>query len=275
MTQFDPVTSLAASKGYLDLHCHILPGVDDGAKDLDIAIEMARLALADGVRLIVATPHPNEQTGMGRPAVVAEAVQQFRAALKAHGLDALEVLPGTECYLVPELLNRVRQGQLTTLNNSAYLLVEFHTIVAPAHVEQFMFELRNAGYVPIIAHPERYTYVQQDLEWLTRLVRLGCLTQLTAGAFYGKFGKRGQKAAETILQHNMGHLIASDAHNIKVRAPGIDPARPVIEKLLGSNTGREVFRQLAVEVPIKIVHNQFFEPDLPERVAQKAFWKFW
>ena len=261
--------------GYLDLHCHILPGVDDGAKDLETALEMARLALADGVRLVVATPHPNEQTGGGSPLTVAGLVVNFRAVLAEHDLGRLEILPGTECYLVPEILSLLKQKNLATLNNSVYVLIEFHPIVAPVNIEQTMFQLRSAGYVPIIAHPERYNYVQEDLTWLSNLIRLGCLAQVTAGACYGRFGKRGQKSAEEILRHNMAHIIASDAHNLKIRAPGMSLARPVIEKWLGSPTGKVIFQQLAVEGPTKIVSNQIYEPDLPDRVTARAFWKFW
>ncbi len=255
----------------VDAHFHILPGVDDGAKDLPMALEMARLALADGVKTVIATPHPDPATGLGSQKYTSELVQNFNLRLHEHGLGALQVVPGVECYLTPEVLADLRSGKLITLNGSRYVLIEFHTQIAPVNIEYTMYELRNAGYVPIIAHPERYNYVQQDFDWLARLVRLGCLSQVTAGAFYGRFGTRCQNAAEGILGRHLAHLLASDAHNLRVRAPGLSPARARLEELGGPGT----FHHLAVEIPGLIVQNQPYEPPQPPLATARPFWKFW
>lgn len=256
---------------YIDTHFHILPGVDDGAKDLTMALAMARLALADGVRLIVATPHPNPTSGIGSQAITTQAVEELQQALQQDGLNELQIVPGVECMLVPEILTLLQQGQLFGLNNSRYVLIELDRLVVPVNIEQVMFKIRSAGYVPIIAHPERYNYVQQDLGWLARLVRLGCLSQVTAGAFYGRFGQRCQKAANALTRHNLAHLVASDTHNLKLRAPGIAPARPLIEELVGPVK----FRQMSLEVPRLIIFNGLYEAEPPESIKQRPFWKFW
>jgi protein-tyrosine phosphatase len=258
-------------QGYIDIHFHILPGVDDGAKDVEMALELARLAVEDGTTLVVATPHPDARTGIGSHSVTVQAVANFNAVLSEHGISGLRVVPGVECYLVPEILQLLKRGELFPLNNSRYVLVEFHHLVAPVNIEQVVFRLRTEGYVPVIAHPERYRYVQEDLKWVARLVQLGCLTQVTAGAYYGRFGKRCQKAAEDLLRYNLTQVIASDAHNLKLRAPGLSPARPTIERIAGP--GR--FEQLAVGTPAKILDNLPCEPESPELLSGKPFWKFW
>ncbi len=263
--QAEPLT------GLVDIHHHILPGVDDGASNLETALEMARLAVADGIRKIVATPHPNKQTGIGSREITVQAVAKFNQALAENGIRELEIYPGVECYLVPEIVDRLKKGELFPLNHSRYVLIEFSTLVAPANIENMMFWLRDQNYVPIIAHPERYNYVQQDPIWLAKLVRLGCLSQVTAGSFYGRFGKRCQSSAEVLLRQNLVHLIASDAHNVKVRPPQISPARPAIEKLAGP----KAFLKLAIEVPGIILTDQLFESAQPELLTGKPFWKFW
>jgi protein-tyrosine phosphatase len=256
--------------GFIDLHFHILPGVDDGAKDMMMAVEMARLALEDGVETIVATPHPND-SGIGSPSVTLEAIARLRLALQEHNLADLKVLPGAECFFSPETVEHLKHGQLLTINQTRYVLVEFHHVIAPVNIENALFRLRSNGYVPVIAHPERYKYVQTNLEWLAKLVKQGCLVQLTAGAFYGRFGKNCQKSAEQILSNNLAHLVASDAHNTQIRAPGIELARSRIERL--SSTLH--FQQLSREIPAQILANCEYERLVAGLTPVKNFWKFW
>lgn len=257
--------------GYIDIHFHLLPGVDDGARNLDEALEMARLAQIDGVSRIIATPHPNYQTGIGGREVTSRLVEDFNRRLIEANITEIKVVPGVECYLEPELLERLERQQLFGLNKGRYVLIEFPTVTPPLNVEHLMFGLRVKGFIPIIAHPERYQYVQQDPEWLAKLVRLGCLSQLTAGAFWGRFGKRCQKSAEILLKTNLCHVIASDAHNVQVRPPGFQRALPEIERLAGS----ESLKRLLIEVPGRILADIYYEPEPPERSLARPMWKFW
>lgn len=266
-----PETKLNSTNSYIDIHFHILPGVDDGARDIYMAVEMARLAVQDGTRVIVATPHPDTRTGIGSKEKTIKATLDFSAVLHEYGIYELQILPGVECYLVPELFTLLREEKLFTLNNSRYLLVEFNHVIAPVNVEKVMFQLRIEGYIPIIAHPERYKYAHDNLKWLQRLVSLGCLTQVTAGAYYGRFGKQCQKTAFLLLQSNLAHIVASDAHNLEIRAPGLSRARPVIEKLAGP----AIFQQMAIEVPTRVIENLAYEPGLPDSLVGRSFWKFW
>jgi protein-tyrosine phosphatase len=264
-------TKTASTNAYIDIHFHILPGVDDGARNIEMALQMARLAIQDGTRTIVATPHPDARTGIGSKEKTLQATFDFSAIMRQQGITDLQVLPGVECYLVPELFSLLKEDKVFTLNNSRYLLLEFNHVIAPVNVEKVMFHLRTQGYIPIVAHPERYKYAHDNLKWLERLVRLGCLIQVTAGSYYGRFGKQCQKTATLLLQSNLAHIVASDAHNLEIRAPGLSQARPVIEKLAGPDT----FRQMAIDVPARIVENLVYEPDLPDSPAGRSFWKFW
>ena len=259
------------NNNYIDLHFHILPAVDDGAKDMKMAVEMARLAVADGTSVIVATPHPDRLSRIGSREITGQAVADLNTVFSEHGIKNLKIVPGVECYFVPEILDMLKSKELFPLNDSRYVLLEFNHVIAPVNPEQMLFRMRSAGYVPIIAHPERYKYSQNNINWLINLVHLGCLLQVTAGAFYGRFGPHCQKTAEDLLRANLVHLLASDAHNVTSRLPGLTKARPAIEKIAGIT----MFEQLAAIIPAKILANSTYEPPTPELQTAKPFWKFW
>jgi protein-tyrosine phosphatase len=256
---------------FIDLHFHLLFAVDDGPRTLEQSLEMAQMARAEGISKIVATPHPNFETGVGGKQKTEELVQKIQLDIRSAGINDLDILPGTECYLIPEIMEYLKNGQLITLNFSRYLLIEFPPIDPPVKIEYFIYSLRNAGYVPVIAHPERYRYVQDNAEWLSNLVRLGCLAQITAGALSGRFGKRCFKSAEELLKLNLCHVIASDAHNPAVRPPGFLGCLPELTKIAGPDAPA---RFLSV-VPGYIISNMPYEPPQPEKATGKVAWKFW
>jgi protein-tyrosine phosphatase len=256
---------------FIDIHFHILPEVDDGPKNLQQALEMARVALAEGISTIIATPHPDFDKGVGGLEETTRLVDEFRGQLLKAGIIGLNIVAGTEAYLEPDVLERLEKNQLITLNSSRYLLLEFPPINAPINIENFIFLIRNAGYVPVIAHPERYRYVQDNPECLANLVRLGCLSQVTAGAVWGKFGKRCQKTAEILIRHNLCHLLASDAHNPDVRPPGFSLCIPELERLAGVGAAEKYL----FEVPGYILNNELYEPGSPEKIKSQTVWKFW
>jgi protein-tyrosine phosphatase len=265
------VNDSVSNNNYIDLHFHILPAVDDGAKDVTMAMEMARLAVADGTSVIAATPHPDRVSRIGSREITGQAVANLNVIFSEQGITNLKIVPGVECYFVPEILTMLKSKELFPLNDSRYVLLEFNHVIAPVQPEQMLFRMRLAGYVPIIAHPERYKYSQNNINWLINLVHLGCLLQVTAGAFYGRFGPHCQKTAEALLRANVVHLIASDAHNVTSRPPGLTKARPAIEKIAGNT----MFEQLAAIIPAKILANATFESAPPALQTAKPFWKFW
>ncbi|MGI8606677.1 MAG: tyrosine-protein phosphatase [Gaiellaceae bacterium] len=207
----------------LDLHSHILPGLDDGARTLADSRKLARTALADGVRAIAATPHVRADYPTSVEAMEAS-VATVRRDFEEHGIE-LEVLHGGEIALdrfgdlSHEELERFTIGQ-----TGRYLLVEFPYSGWPLDLEQRLFELRVAGLDSLLAHPERNREVQADPARLEPLVAAGTLVQLTAASLDGRIGRSSQAAAESLLSRGLAHVIASDAHTPEVREVGIAAA---------------------------------------------------
>ena len=170
-----------------DLHCHLLPAIDDGATDLAMSLQMARMAVADGITLTACTPHiyPGlyENTG---PAIRA-AVAALQAELDREGI-ALRLVEGADVHLDQNLVAGIRDGRIPTIAGSRYLLFEPPHHVAPPRLEESLFELIAAGYVPVITHPERLTWVEQHYGTFVRLAHRGCWIQVTAGALTGRTG---------------------------------------------------------------------------------------
>ena len=244
----------------IDLHSHILPGLDDGAETIDAALEMARSAVADGIGVIAATPHVRSDYPTD-PARMEQLVEAVRAALSEQSIP-LELLPGGEIALdmlaeLPDpVLRRFGLG-----GNPRYLLVEPPYSGWPLGLEQTVFELRLRGFAVVLAHPERNDEVQESPERLERLVEMGTLVQLTAAAVDGRLGQRPQKTALRLLELGLAHLLASDAHAPTVRQVGMSAAsREIGDDALG--------HWLTHGVPAAIVAGREL-PARPERPGRK------
>lgn len=221
MTEPTPAHVVPRWGPLVDLHSHVLPGVDDGAPDLDYALRMLRIAEAEGITTIAATPHINRCP----PDQIEPAVERLNQAARDAGLNIL-VVPGSEDRFTPELLDRMQAGRLVTLNHTAYLLVESSlTGEFPPNLRQVIYDLQLAGVWPVLAHPERYPPVQRDPDVLLDLINAGVLMQINADSLAGghRHG-RARHTAELLLRRRMGHLIASDAHNTGSRPPRLQAA---------------------------------------------------
>lgn len=216
----------------IDLHSHILPGIDDGAKTLEVSLEMARIALADGIRTLACTPHIYPGLYMNDAAGIGARRAALQRELDAQGLP-LRLVTGADVHLVPGLLDQVRAGTVPTLHGSRYLLLEPSHHVAPPRFEDAVFTLVAAGYVPVITHPERLSWVEDHDGAFVRLRAQGVWMQVTAGALTGMFGSRVQYWAERFLGDGHAHLLASDAHSAGRRAPRLAAAREAAERLVG------------------------------------------
>ena len=184
----------------IDLHTHILPGVDDGADTEDEAVEFARMALQDGVCTVVATPHCNEGSYFNRLSDVVAGVTRLRERLRREALD-LEIVPGAEVHLCPDLVERVRDGRAPTLgNNGKTLLLELSLTQYPVELENLVFQLKLAGLEIVLAHPERIRYFQEDRKRYEDVVRIGAYGQITTGSILGTFGKRARAYSEELLR---------------------------------------------------------------------------
>lgn len=220
----------------IDLHCHLLPGVDDGPKTMEDAMELARLAVADGITRAVATPHYLAITPSATWTVMDDILSHYQIALKAHGIP-LEVSLAAEVRVCGELVDAVLKGEVRYLGQhqgQPVLLLEFpHTRELPFG-SQFMIRwLLDQGIIPLIAHPERHRTFQTDLQELVTLQDAGCLLQVTAGSLLGQFGEAPRKTALALLDANAIHLIASDAHHAMTRPPNMQKARQLIAERKG------------------------------------------
>lgn len=217
----------------IDLHCHLLPGIDDGARDLDTALAMARMASADGITTIACTPHimPGVYNNDG-PAIRA-ALARLQHALAQAGIP-IRLVTGADVHVAPDLAAQLRAGRALTLNNSRYFLLEPPHHVLPPRLEDHVFGLQAAGFVPILTHPERLAWVDQHYDLIGRLVYSGVLVQLTAGSLMGRFGRRPCYWAERMLDEGICHLLATDAHDPVDRAPILTEARDHVARKLGA-----------------------------------------
>lgn len=216
----------------IDLHSHILPGIDDGSRSLQMSLDMARMAVDDGIEMMACTPHIYPGLYMNNTAGIVAARDKLQAELDEHGIP-LKLTTGADVHLVPGLLDGLREGIVPCLHGTRYLLLEPAHHVAPPHFEESVFHLVAAGYVPVITHPERLTWVEDHYPVFGALVRQGCWMQITAGALTGTFGSRAKYWGERFLGDGLAHIIASDAHSSGRRSPVMSQAREIAARMLG------------------------------------------
>lgn len=237
-----------------DVHCHLLPGIDDGARGLETALEMARAAHADGITHLICTPHIYPGLYENTPQGIEAAVAQLRPELEKADIP-LELGFGADIQVVPELLEGLRLGKLPTLNGSRYFLFEPpHHVPLPNFLE-LVFQTLSAGYVPVITHPERLSWIGEHYDTFLEAARQGAWIQLTAGSLTGRFGSEPRYWSEKMLDDGIVHLLATDAHNMRNRPPFLAEGAMAAVKWVGS----EEARRLIVDRPRVIWENG--EPD--------------
>lgn len=232
----------------IDLHCHLLPGIDDGSPDMMTSLAMARAAVADGIVLTACTPHIFPGVYDNSRQTIEWSAEALREALKAESIP-LQIVVGADTHLVPGLLARLRSGEVPTLAGSAYLLLEPAHHVVPPDFEQAVHELLAAGYLPVITHPERLTWIGDYYEIFERLVERGAWMQITAGSLTGRFGAQPRYWSEKMLDAGLVHLLATDAHGLKKRPPLLAEGRRAAEKWVGAVEAR----RLVVDRPQNII----------------------
>lgn len=220
-----------------DLHCHILPGVDDGPPDWNAALEMARALVAEGVTHVAATPHGPGSAHSHRydPTHLRGLVVQLREHLQRAKIS-LQVVLGTEIVFDVGLVHQLQHGQLLPYGSSRAVLLESPSQIVATHLERAIFELQLAGYRVVLAHPERTRAFQDNPNLLVPLVERGVLIQVTAGSLVGLHGERLRQIATQLVCHNLAHLLASDAHTATGhRAPALQAAVAYATILVGQN----------------------------------------
>lgn len=249
----------------IDLHCHILPNVDDGADSLETSLAMAKEAVQQGITHVLCTPHHNNGRYENSKATVVQAVALLQAELDKVQI-ALTLFEGQEVRISGELLQEINNDQLlfTDLGDT-YLLIELPTMDIPAYTEELFFELRTKGKVPVIVHPERNSKFREDPNRLLPYLEMGCLAQLTAPSLVGTFGKSIQKTAQEMVEHNLVQMMASDAHGVHKRKFHLKEAY----ELMGKEKA-ELMQQVAKDL---VNGDQVTYPS-PERVKKRKFGLF-
>ena len=218
------------TEAMIDLHCHYLPGVDDGAQSLDESLALARAAVADGITHAVMTPHVHVGVYGNHAKNIAPAVEHFRAALVQHGIP-LAISAGGEVRIGSELIEMLAAGEipfLGQLHGQRVMLLEMPHGSVPVGAERFTAWLRRQGVLPLIAHPERNKDVMRDLAKLDPFIEQGCLLQVTAGSLVGHFGKAAERRARELLDRGDIFAVATDAHNMEDRPPVMTAARALV-----------------------------------------------
>jgi protein-tyrosine phosphatase len=244
----------------VDLHTHVLPGLDDGAGTLEQAFEMVKLAAAKGTTDLVATPHSNSQFEFDE-----HRVEEAFRALSALSSGLINVYRGCDCHLtLQNLEGALANPTKYTINRSRYLLVELPDFLGPSVVWEQLRALIHARICPIITHPERNVSLQLDLNRLKQWVQGGCFIQVTGQAFLGRFGPVARRAVESLMDADMVHFVASDAHDCVDRSPDLSK----VYEHVSSRWGRAAARRVLIDNPAAVVSD---EPIVYDRQSKRRF----
>jgi protein-tyrosine phosphatase len=257
----------------IDLHNHILPGLDDGAKTLDESIEMCRIGYQDGIRTIVATPHTLNGLYLNDRETILTKVQELNDVLMKlemrnsefgmnHLPSELRILPGADVHFSEDILNQLDQGKVTTVaDGGKYISLEFPFQGIPYRAEEILFRIVTRGVNPIISHPERNFEIAERPQRYYEMIRMGCLGQVTAMSLTGGFGHGVRKVVERLIKKRLVHFVASDAHSVIGRRPILSEALKVAEGIVG---GKEA-KKMVTEYPQAILEGR--RPNVPKPLS--------
>ncbi len=253
----------------VDIHTHVIPGLDDGAPDIETALGMLEIAASEGIKHLIATPHYISGERENSLSEVRSRYEELLEAAGSKGLD-ITIYLGSEVFLTPELPDLVRDGRVSSLGGSSYILIEFPMASIPVYARDVIFRLRLMDYVPVIAHPERNRLMARDPNLLYDFLEQGALSQVNSTSITGVYGRTVKEAALTILRHDMAHFVASDAHTCGGRAPRLRGAREVLLKELGRERTDALFEYNGLAV----LTGGTVDAGEPERVRKGSFFSF-
>lgn len=256
----------------IDIHSHILPGVDDGAQGIEESIKMAKLYIENGINKVIVTPHYIEGAGSTNFAENKVVLEKLKKVFKEEGLD-LELYIGNEIYVTPDTLNHVMEKRAATLNETRYVLIELPMYDIPRYMENIIYELCLKGYVPIIAHPERNIRIQENPNILYGFIIGGALAQINLPSLEGRYGEASKETGELLLRHNMIHFIGTDAHSPRVRSPRIGKSLSIVKDIVDE----EVFKEITYSNGQAVLEDKLLlvrEPIEYDEEKKKGFFSF-
>ncbi len=243
----------------IDIHNHILPGLDDGSPDCEQSLVMARIAVADGITGVVCTPHWAPGAFQNTRLPVLRALKEFQEKLCGNGIP-LTLHPGAELRLDPDLIRKIGSGEVLTLNDTGrFALIELPDMFLPQSLEFFFGNMLSRGITPVICHPERNHSLLRDPMPLFRWVEMGSLVQITAASVTGRFGSGIRRFSRMLLEHGLAHMLGTDAHDPLMRAPVLSQALFEVEGILG----KENAENMVEETPRLVVAGESVIPPAP------------
>lgn len=248
----------------IDMHSHIIPMVDDGSKSFLITEEMLKVAKSIGFNGIFATPHYMDRRSVKRE----EMLTHFNKVKELALSFGIELFLGNEVFICPEIANLVSDGVVSCLNNSKYLLIEFPRNNDVNYIDDVIFELGSFGIVPILAHPERYRFIREDIESVFELADKGILFQLNSGSLIGDYGEEVKKTAKKLLKYNAYQFMGSDAHSYD-RYMVYNEAKKIVSKI----SGDEILKLITDVNPTKVKNNEEVTSDLRQIKKSFLFWR--
>lgn len=235
----------------IDMHSHILPGIDDGSQDIEESIKMIKEAKNVGFTAIISTSHYIEESYNFSKHEREELIKNVNEALEAENID-IKIYNGAEAYISTNLNELIKKEELPTINESKYLLMELPMHSEILYLDNIIYDLKTNGITPIIAHPERYSYVQKNPEMLQDLINKGVLFQANYGSIIGRYGKDAERIVKKLLKNNMIHFLGTDTHRSESVYTQMDKILKKLEKLIG----KEKLELLSTINPQKVLNNE-------------------
>lgn len=254
----------------IDIHNHIIYGVDDGARDIGESLKMIELYQKAGFDQIIATSHYDRSRYMVDAGEIKEKVEILNEEIAGQALD-FKIYPGHEIQVELDMIKKLKSGELLTLNGSKYVLCELSFVNKPNFLKDLFYNMQLEGYIPIIAHAERYPYVEDHIEWLEDFIKAGALVQINYASI-----KSHADTTRELLQRNMVHIIGTDAHQSEWRSPDISAYKDEIKKIIS----KETFDKLSTINPLKVIDDEYISSDFdkiirPEKTKKKGIFNFW
>lgn len=234
-------------KNIVDMHCHILPEIDDGAENWKESYRMLQIAYDEGIRVIVATPHHHEYRGMCTPTQYKKALIKIRKIAQEIDSD-FYIIPGMEIYFSQDVIQKLEDKKVGTMGKSNYVLIEFSLNDEFKQIQQGLQQIQLKGYLPILAHAERYDCLIDNIENVKYLIEMGIYIQINAGSIIGNNGRTVKRFVKKMLAEEYVHFVGTDAHSSGKRSPMIKKSADYVEKKYGYEYTKKIFRTNGMKV---------------------------